>query len=116
MLYYVLEGNVSKCSGAGATFRCIEVTYAASWDLRDWTLVGAVSLLALAPFLSAWLRSALPSVLAAIGLAVLFAIYPIFLWSWVPAEAFIVAAAIAGPRLTRRSQETEKPSDPLKVQ
>jgi hypothetical protein len=97
LLYYVIEGTVSECSGAGATFSCVEVTYASSWDVRTWTLVGAVILLTLAPFLSAWLRNALPSVLVAIGLPVLFAIYPAFLWSWVPAWAFVLAAAIAGP-------------------
>jgi len=56
-----------------------------------------VILLTLAPAVSAWLRNALPSVLAAIALLVLFAIYPVFLWSWVPAWALVLAAAIAGP-------------------
>ncbi len=97
LLYYVIEGSVSECSGAGATFRCVEVTYASSWDASGWTLVGAVILLTLAPAVSAWLRNALPSVLAAIALLVLFAIYPVFLWSWVPAWALVLAAAIAGP-------------------
>jgi hypothetical protein len=97
LLYYVIEGSVSECSGAGATFRCVEVTYASSWDASGWTLVGAVILLTLAPGVSAWLRNALPSVLVAIALPVLFAIYPVFLWSWVPAWAFVLAAAIAGP-------------------
>jgi hypothetical protein len=97
LLYYVIEGSVSECSGAGATFRCVEVTYASSWDASAWILVGAVILLTLAPGLSAFIRNALPSVLVAIGLPVLFAIYPVFLWSWVPAWAFVLAAAIAGP-------------------
>jgi hypothetical protein len=97
LLYYVIEGSVSQCSGAGATFRCTEVTYASSWDVGAWTLVVAVILLTLAPGLSAWLRNTLPSLLVAIGLPVLFAIYPVFLWSWVPAWAFVLAAAIAGP-------------------
>ncbi len=97
LLYYVIEGSVSECSGAGATFRCVEVTYASSWDAAGWTLVGVVILLTLAPAVSAWLRNALPSVLVAIALLVLFAIYPVFLWSWVPAWALVLAAAIAGP-------------------
>ncbi|HEX9099361.1 MAG TPA: hypothetical protein VF956_07760, partial [Candidatus Dormibacteraeota bacterium] len=97
LVYYLIEGSVSECSGAGATFRCVEVTYASSWDAGAWTLVSAVVLLTLAPGLSAWLRNALPSVLVAIALPVLFVIYPVFLWSWVPAWAFVLAAAIAGP-------------------
>jgi hypothetical protein len=97
LLYYAIEGGVSECSGAGATFRCMEVTYASEWDVGGWTLVSAVILLTLAPGLSALLRNALPSLLVAIGLPVLLAIYPAFLWSWVPAWALILAAAIAGP-------------------
>jgi hypothetical protein len=97
LLYYVIEGSVSVCSGAGATFRCVEVSYASSWDVGGWTLVSAVVLLTLAPGVSALLRNPLPSLLVAIGLPVLFLIYPVFLWSWVPAWAFVLAAAIAGP-------------------
>jgi hypothetical protein len=108
-LYYVLEGSVSECSGAGATFRCIEVTYASEWDVGAWTLVTAVILMTLAPGLSALLRNRLPSVLIAIGLPVLFAIYPAFLWSWVPAWAFVLAAAIAGPPSREATHEEVKP-------
>jgi hypothetical protein len=97
LLYYVVEGSVSECSGAGANFRCVEVTYASEWDAIAWILVVAVILLSLAPGLAAWLRNALPSILVAIALPVLFAIYPVFLWSWVPAWAFVLAGAIAGP-------------------
>jgi hypothetical protein len=97
LLYYVVEGSVSECSGAGANFRCIEVTYASEWDAVAWILVVGVLLLSLAPGLAAWLRNALPSTLAAIVLPVLFAIYPVFLWSWAPTWAFVLAAAIAGP-------------------
>jgi hypothetical protein len=116
LLYYVIEGSVSECSGAGTTFRCVEVTYASSWDASAWILVGAVILLTLAPGLSAFTRNALPSVLVAIGLPVLFAIYPAFLWSWVPAWAFVLAAAIAGPPSPGPRDEIEEPSGPLKVQ
>jgi hypothetical protein len=97
LLYYVVEGSVSECSGAGANFRCIEVTYASEWDAIAWILVVAVILLSLAPGLAAWWRNALPSILVAIALPVLFAIYPAFLWSWVPAWTLVLAAAIAGP-------------------
>lgn len=112
LLYYAIEGSVSECSGAGATFRCVEVTYASSWGASAWTLVGAVILLTLAPGLSAWLRNALPSVLVAIGLPVLFAIYPLFLWSWVPAWAFVLAAAIAGPPSAGSSRESRSRAVP----
>ncbi|HEX9094979.1 MAG TPA: hypothetical protein VF990_02645, partial [Candidatus Dormibacteraeota bacterium] len=44
LVYYLIEGSVSECSGAGATFRCVEVTYASSWDAGAWTLVSAVVL------------------------------------------------------------------------
>lgn len=108
LLYYVIEGSVSECSGAGATFRCREVTYASEWDAGAWTLVSAVVLLTLAPGLSAFLRNALPSRLVAIGLPVLFAIYPAFLWSWVPAWAFVLAAAIAGPPLREVSAKARE--------
>ena len=97
LLYYVVEGSVSECSGAGANFRCIEVTYASEWDAVAWILVVAVILLSLAPGLAAWFRNALPSILVAIALPVLIAIDPSLLWSWVPAWAFVLAAAIAGP-------------------
>ncbi len=116
LLYYAVEGSVSECSGAGATFRCIEVTYASEWDVTAWILVGVVILLTLAPGLSAFMRNALPSVLVAIGLPVLFAIYPVFLWSWVPAWALVLAAAIAGAPSAGPRREIEEPGGPLKVQ
>ena len=96
-LYYLIEGSVSECSGAGATFQCVEVTYASEWDATAWIRVGAVIVLTLAPGLSAFMRRALPSVLVAIALPVLLVAYPLLLWSWVPAWAFVLAAAIAGP-------------------
>jgi hypothetical protein len=55
------------------------------------------------------MRNALPSVLVAIGLPVLFAIYPVFLWSWVPAWAFVLAAAIAGPPLREPTPKEVEP-------
>jgi hypothetical protein len=109
LLYYVVEGSVSECSGTGAAFRCIEVTYASEWDASAWFLVGAVIVLTLGPGLSALMRNALPSVLVAIGLPVLFAIYPVFLWSWVPAWAFVLAAAIAGPPLREPTPKEVEP-------
>lgn len=97
LLYYTLEGSVSECVGAGATFRCTEETYASEWGAGEWAVVGVVVFLTLAPIVSAALRGRLPSILAAIGLPLLLAIYPGFLWAWVPAWAAVLAAAIAGP-------------------
>src|SRR6266700_3044508 len=91
LLYFVLEGNVSACTGSASTFRCEEVSYASTWSVPDWILVGAVFLLTLAPILSALLRSAIPSVLAAMILA----------------GAFVVGAAIAGPPPSRGQKGRE---------
>ena len=96
-VYYVMEGHASQCTGAGATLRCTEASYASAWGLYGWILVGTVILLTLAPVASALRRSALPSVLVAIVLTLLFAANAPFLWPWVAAWAAVLAAAIAGP-------------------
>jgi hypothetical protein len=97
LLYFVLEGNVSACTGSGSTFRCVEASYASAWSDADWILVGVVVVLTAAPIVSARLRSTLPSVLAAIALAGLIAPNLAFLYSWILAGALVVGAAIAGP-------------------
>jgi len=107
LLYFVLEGNVSACTGSGSTFRCVEVSYASTWSVPDWILVAAVFLLTLAPVLSAVLHSRLPSVLAAIVLAGLIAPNLNFLYSWILAGALVVGAAIAGPPSSRGQKGRE---------
>ena len=97
LLYFILEGNVSACTGSGSTFRCVEVSYASTWSVADWILVGAVVLLTAVPIVSMRLRNRLPSVLAAIALAGLIAPSLAFLYSWILAGALVVGAAIAGP-------------------
>ncbi|TMB97614.1 MAG: hypothetical protein E6J40_07620 [Chloroflexi bacterium] len=97
LVYFALEGNVSACTGSGSTFRCVEISYASTWSGADWILVGAVVVLTVAPIVSMRLRSRLPSVLAAIVLAGLIAPNLAFLYSWIPAGALVVGAAIAGP-------------------
>lgn len=97
LLYFVLEGNVSACTGGGSTFRCVEVSYASSWSVPDWILVGAVVVFTAAPVVSALLHSRVPSVLGAIVLAGLVAANPTFLYPWILAGALVVGAAIAGP-------------------
>ena len=97
LVYFVLEGNVSACTGGGSTFRCVEVSYASTWSGADWILVGAVVVLTVAPIVSMRLRSRLPSVLAAIVLAGLIAPNLAFLYSWILAGALVLGAAIAGP-------------------
>jgi hypothetical protein len=111
LLYFIVEGNVSQCSGSGATFRCVEVSYASTWNVADWILVGAVVLLTLAPVLSAVLHSRLPSVLAAIILAGLIAPNLSFLYSWILAGGLVVGAAIAGPP-PREPRATSPPDLP----
>jgi hypothetical protein len=97
LLYFVLEGNVSACTGSGSTFRCTEVSYASTWNVADLILVGAVVLLTVAPIVSTGLRSRLPSVLAAIVLAGMIAPNLVFMYSWILAGALVLGAAIAGP-------------------
>jgi hypothetical protein len=106
LLYFVLEGNVSACTGSGSSFRCVEVSYASTWSVADWILVGAVALLTVAPIVSAWLRSRMPSVLAGIVLAGLIAPNLAFLYSWVLAGALVVGAAIAGPPFRKGTEPT----------
>jgi hypothetical protein len=101
LLYFVLEGNVSACTGSGSNFRCVEVSYASTWSVADWILIGAVVLLTAAPIVSMRLRNRLPSLLAAIVLAGLIAPNLAFLYSWILAAALVVGAAIAGPPLKR---------------
>ena len=33
LLYFVLEGNVSACTGSGSNFRCVEMSYASTWSV-----------------------------------------------------------------------------------
>jgi hypothetical protein len=90
LLYFVLEGNVSACTGSGSSFRCVEVSYASTWSVADWILVGAVALLTV----------------AGIVLAGLIAPNLAFLYSWVLAGALVVGAAIAGPPFRKGTEPT----------
>ena len=112
LLYFILEGNVSQCTGSGATFRCVEVSYASTWTIADWILVGAVVLLTLAPIVSAVLHSRLPSVLAAVALTGLVAANLRFLYSWILAGALVIGAAVAGPP-PREPRTTTGPDLPV---
>jgi hypothetical protein len=97
LIYFLFEGTGSQCSGAGTTFRCWEISYASTWGVFGSALVGVVVILTLAPIASAWRRSRVPSLVAALALPVVIAIYILALWAWVPAWAGALAAAIAGP-------------------
>lgn len=103
VLYFVVEGTSSVCTGAGATFRCAEVTYASTWGVQGSLEVGLVVILTMTPIASAWLRNRVPSLLAAIALPVVISLFAATLAAWVPAWAGVVAAAIAGP-----SQQPDK--------
>jgi hypothetical protein len=60
-------------------------------------VVVAVTVLSLAPILSARTRSRVPSVVATILLATLILIFTLGLAPWVPAASCVLAAAIGGP-------------------
>jgi hypothetical protein len=97
LVYFLIEGAGSECSGAGASFHCWEVSYASTWGVYGTVLVGAVVVFSLAPIVSAWLRSRRPAAVAAVALAVVIGMHVLGLWPWVPAVAAVLAAAIAGP-------------------
>lgn len=97
LLYFVVEGSSSVCTGSGATFRCSEVTYASTWGLQKSLEVGLVMILTMAPIASAWLRNRTPSLVAALALPVVISLLAATLAAWVPAWAGVVAATIAGP-------------------
>lgn len=96
LIYSLIEGSTSICTGTGGTFRCTEVTYASTWGLGGSVAVGVSMVLTLGPLLSVWLGNRIPSVVASIALpiALIFTIAPA---AWLPAWAAVLAAAIAGP-------------------
>ncbi|HEY3194793.1 MAG TPA: hypothetical protein VGK42_06120 [Candidatus Dormibacteraeota bacterium] len=95
--YFLMAGAGSTCSGAGAGFRCWEVSYASTWGAYESAFVGLVMLLSFAPVASAWLRSRVPSVLGSIALLAAIGLFISGLWVWLPACAAVFAAAVAGP-------------------
>lgn len=96
-VYFLVAGAGGECSGAGASFRCWEVSYASTWGVRGSLIVAVLILLSFAPVLSARMRSRVPSVIATIAMPIVMAIYVIALWPWAPAWAAVLGAAIAGP-------------------
>jgi hypothetical protein len=95
--YFLMAGAGSTCSGAGAGFRCWEVSYASTWGAHESAFVGLVMVLSFAPAASAWLRSRAPSVLGGIALLAMIALFISGLWVWLPTCAAVFAAAVAGP-------------------
>lgn len=95
--YFFFEGAGSECDGTGATFHCWEISYASTWGLQGSLIAGVLILLSLAPLVSARIRSRTPSLVSAIAMPVVIAIYLIGLWPWAPAWAAVLGSAIAGP-------------------
>jgi len=109
LLYFLIEGTTSYCTGAGATFRCSEVTYASTWGVRGSAAVAVVMMLTMAPLVSAWLHNRAPAVVAAIALPALLLLFGFDLAGWIPAWAGVLAAAIAGPPSTERAAKERVP-------
>ena len=107
-LYFLVAGAGSTCDGAGATFRCWEISYASTWGWLASLLVAAVILASATPIASAGLRSRTPSVVGSVALLALIAIDPLGLWIWFPAVAGVLGAAVAGPP-TRRLEVSSAP-------
>jgi hypothetical protein len=101
--FFQVEGAGSECAGAGATFHCWEITYASTWGVYGWVVVGVVMVLSMAPIASALMRRRAPTVAAALLLALVIGVYLTGLVLWVPAWAGVLAAAIAGPPSRERT-------------
>lgn len=71
--------------------------YIAGVNALGLAVIVVVIALCLAPILAATLKTRAPSVMATILLAVLFLIFPLGLFPWMPAASCVLAAAIAGP-------------------
>jgi hypothetical protein len=71
--------------------------YVAGLNVMGVAVIVVVTVLSLAPILSARTRSRVPSVVAIILLGVLILIFTLGLAPWVPAASSVLAAAIAGP-------------------
>jgi len=71
--------------------------YIANLDVMAVGVVVVVTVLSLAPILSARVRSRAPSVVATIVLGLLILSFTLGLAPWVPAASCVLAAAIAGP-------------------
>ncbi len=110
LLYSLVEGSTSNCTGTGGTFQCVEVTYASTWGVSGSLAVAVVMILTAAPLASVWLRTRLPSIVAAIALPVVIGSFAVGLEAWVPAWAAVLAAAIAGP--PSRERETKESVPP----
>ncbi len=95
--YSLIEGSTSICTGTGPTFTCDEVTYASTWGALGSVAVGFAVILTVAPLASAWWRTRIPSIVVAVALPAVIALFFGVLAAWVPAWAAVLAAAIAGP-------------------
>ena len=71
--------------------------YMAGLNVMGVAVVIAVTVLSLAPILSARTGSRVPSVVATILLGVLILVFTLGLAPWIPAASCVLAAAIAGP-------------------
>ena len=109
LLYFLIEGTTSYCTGTGATFRCSEVTYASTWGVRGSAAVAVVVVLTMAPVVSAWLHNRAPAVVAAIALPAMLGLFGFELAAWIPAWAGVLAAGIAGPPSTEPAAKETVP-------
>lgn len=96
-VYGLFRGGVNDCVGTGSSYVCHPTSFLADIGWYGDAFVTAVTLLTLAPLLSAWAGVRWPSIVAALILVFMFVANLLGLTFWLPAISGVIAAAIAGP-------------------
>lgn len=98
-VYALFRGGPNECaySPGPPGYTCHPTSFLSSIGWFGVLVVAVVTIVSLSPLLAAWSRRRMPSVLGTVVLTILIALYVFGLLDWVPADAAVLAAAIAGP-------------------
>jgi hypothetical protein len=98
-VYVLFRGGPDVCAPYPGPpgYACHPTSFLSSIGWFGVLVVVAVTLVSFAPVIAARTRSRTPAVLGTIALTALIALYVLGLLTWVPADAALLAAAIAGP-------------------
>lgn len=111
-VYGLFRGGPNDCVTAPSPpgYVCHPTSFMSDIGWYGVLIVTTVTVVSLSSIAAGLTRTRTPSVLGAIVLLVLIALFPTGLLLWVPAEAALIAAAVAGPPGRRGQGATAEPA------
>ena len=99
LVYGLFRGGPNECveNAAATGYTCHPTAAFADLSMLGVVVIGAVTLLSVAPIVAGRAHSRAPSVVAAVILVLLILVFTFDLLFWIPAASAVLASAITGP-------------------